>query len=126
LFETASKKSLFAKANGLPGEGCALLFCGALQALPQGALLVNAARGGLIDYRALYDALAKGHLGGVGLEVFWTEPISPEDLLLKFPNVIATPHVAGVTDRSYADIADAVAGNTERLRRGEPPLNRVA
>ncbi len=79
---------------------------------------------GLIDYRALCNALASGHLAGVGLDVFWTEPITPDDPVLKFPNVIATPHVAGVTDRSYADIADAVASNIERLRSGEPPLNQ--
>lgn len=75
--------------------------------------------------RALHDALAKGHLGGAGLDVFWAEPVPPDDPLLKLPNVIATPHVAGVTDRSYSDIADAVALNIERLQRGEPPLNRV-
>lgn len=98
----------------------------ALKAMPAGALLVNAARGGLIDYRALLEALTEGHLGGVGLDVFWTEPFPTDDPILNFPNVIATPHVAGVTNRSYSDIADAVACNIERLRRGEPPLNRVA
>jgi phosphoglycerate dehydrogenase-like enzyme len=98
----------------------------ALEAMPKGAFLVNAARGGLVDYRALENALRSDHLGGAGLDVFWTEPIEPDDPLLKFPNVIATPHVAGVTDRSYAEIADAVAGNIERLRCREPPLNRAA
>jgi phosphoglycerate dehydrogenase-like enzyme len=87
---------------------------------------VNAARGGLIDYRALSEALSSGHLGGVGVDVFWMEPFPADDPLLTFPNVIATPHVAGVTDRSYADISDAVACNIVRLRRGEPPLNRAA
>lgn len=103
-----------------------LVDAGALAALPAGALVVNTARGGLIDYRALYDALSGGHLGGVGLDVYWTEPFPPDDPLLRLPNVIATPHVAGVTDRSYTDIADVVACNIERLRRSEPPLNRVA
>ncbi len=98
----------------------------ALAALPSGSFVVNAARGGLIDYRALHCALETGHLGGAGLDVFWMEPISPGDPLLRIPNVIATPHIAGVTDRSYAEIADAVACNIERLRRGEPPLNRAA
>lgn len=98
----------------------------ALAALPAGAFLVNTARGGLVDYRALYGALVTGRLAGAGLDVFWTEPFSPNDPLLQLPNVIATPHVAGVTDRSYAEIADAVACNIERLRRGEPPLNRVS
>jgi len=103
-----------------------LVDASALAALPAGAFLVNAARGGLIHYRALYDALSSGHLGGAGLDVYWAEPFPPDDPLLKFPNVIATPHVAGVTDGSYADIADVVASNIERLRRAEPPLNRAA
>jgi phosphoglycerate dehydrogenase-like enzyme len=103
-----------------------LIDAAALAALPSGALLINAARGALVDYNALYDALARRHLAGAGLDVYWTEPISPDDPLLALPNVIATPHVAGVTDRSYAAIADAVAANIERLRRGEPPIHRAA
>lgn len=110
----------------LASETRELIEANALGALPRGALLVNAARGGLIDYHALYQALASGHLGGAGLDVYWKEPFPPDDPLLKFPNVIATPHVAGVTDGSYADIAVAVASNIERLRRAEPPLNRAA
>jgi phosphoglycerate dehydrogenase-like enzyme len=98
----------------------------ALAALPAGALLVNAARGALVDYDAVYQALASGHLGGAGLDAYWSEPIFPDDPILAIPNVIATPQVAGVTDRSYGHIADAVARNIERLRRGQAPLHRVA
>jgi phosphoglycerate dehydrogenase-like enzyme len=98
----------------------------ALAAMPSGGFLINVARGGLADYDALYAALASGHLAGAGLDVYWREPIAPDDPLLALPNVIATPHIAGVTDRSYNEIADAVSANIERLRRREPPLNRVA
>jgi len=96
-----------------------------LRALRPGAYLINAARGALIDYQALYSALRSGRLAGAGLDVYWKEPIAPNDPLLSLPNVIATPHVAGVTDRSYDEIADAVASNIERLRRRETPLNCV-
>jgi phosphoglycerate dehydrogenase-like enzyme len=98
----------------------------ALAGLPKGACLINIARGGLVNYEALVAALASGHLAGAGLDVYWREPIAPDDPLLALPNVIATPHIAGVTDRSYSEIADAVAANIQRLRRREPPVNRVA
>lgn len=98
----------------------------ALRALRPGAYLVNAARGALVDYAALCSALTSGHLAGAGLDVYWKEPIAPDDPLLGLPNVIATPHVAGVTDQSYEEIADAVVSNIERFRRGETPLNCVA
>ncbi|HLI25565.1 MAG TPA: NAD(P)-dependent oxidoreductase [Chloroflexota bacterium] len=97
----------------------------ALAALPRGAYLVNVARGPLVDYRALHAALKRGHLGGAALDVFGQEPTPPDDPLLALPNVVATPHVAGVTERSYQGIADAVAANIERLRHGAPPLYRV-
>jgi phosphoglycerate dehydrogenase-like enzyme len=96
-----------------------------INALPRGSLLVNAARGSLIDYGALFDALRNGHLAGAGLDVYWNEPICPKDPLLTLPNVIATPHVAGVTDRSYGEIADAVACNIVRLSRRECLLHCV-
>jgi phosphoglycerate dehydrogenase-like enzyme len=107
----------------LTEETRGLIDARALRALRPGAYLVNAARGALIDYDALCSALASGHLAGAGLDVYWKEPIAPDDPLLALPNVIATPHVAGVTDRSYDEIADAVAANIQRLRRGETPLN---
>jgi phosphoglycerate dehydrogenase-like enzyme len=97
----------------------------ALQAMPRGSYLINAARGGLVDYGALSSALRGGHLAGAGLDVYWEEPISPDDPLLALPNLIATPHIAGVTDRSYEEIAVVVAKNIDRLRRGLEPLNCV-
>lgn len=96
-----------------------------LACLPRGAHVINVARGGLLNYRALYFALQTGQIAGAGLDVFWREPIAADDPLLKLPNVIATPHIAAVTCCSFGEIADAVATNIERLRRGEPPLNRA-
>jgi phosphoglycerate dehydrogenase-like enzyme len=97
----------------------------ALAALPPGAFLVNPARGALVNYDALFAALASGRLAGAGLDVYWQEPIAPHDPLLALPNVIATPHVAGITDRAYDEIAKSVVENIERLRCGQPPLNRA-
>jgi phosphoglycerate dehydrogenase-like enzyme len=95
-------------------------------AMRRGAVVVNVGRGPLIDYPALLGALRSGHLGGAGLDVFWHEPIDPRDPLLALPNVIATPHVGGVTGQSYGAILDAVVANIERLRRNLPPESRAA
>jgi len=96
-----------------------------LTCLPAGAIVVNVARGGLVDYEALHASLRSGHLGGVGLDVFWNEPISADDPILQHPNVIATPHIAGITSDSLTYIARAVADNIERLRAGKLILNRL-
>lgn len=71
----------------------------------QGALLINIARGHLLDYEAVFRNLQSGHLGGLGTDVTWTEPFDPDDPILKFDNVIVTPHLAGVTEYSYRSMA---------------------
>jgi phosphoglycerate dehydrogenase-like enzyme len=72
-----------------------LIDAAALAAMPQHALLVNIARGGVIDSAALADALAAGRIAGAGLDVTDPEPLPPESLLWSLPNAIVTPHVAG-------------------------------
>jgi phosphoglycerate dehydrogenase-like enzyme len=89
------------------------------------AFIINAARGGLIDHEAMLQALAEGRLAGAGLDVFEQEPIDPSMPLLSRPDVIATPHVAGVTDVSYSSIARALADNIQRLQAGQPLNNCV-
>ncbi|MCB2225701.1 MAG: 2-hydroxyacid dehydrogenase [Desulfarculaceae bacterium] len=91
----------------------------AFLAMKPGAILVNVGRGGVIDERALIGALDAGRLGGVGLDVFAAEPPAPDNPLLHHPLVVATPHVAGVTAQSFAQIGRQVADNILRLERGE-------
>lgn len=76
----------------------------------QGSLLVNIARGGLLDYEAIAHYLESGHLGGLGIDVAWTEPFDPNDPILKFKNVLITPHVGGVTEHSYRSMAKVCIG----------------
>ena len=71
---------------------------------------------------AIVAALESGQVGGAALDVFWSEPFDPDDRLLEH-NVIATPHIAGVTDTSFAGIGAAVAANIERIREGAKPEN---
>ncbi len=101
-----------------------LIDAAALSAMKQGAFLINIARGGLVDTAALEAALAGGHIAGAGLDVVEGEPIDPNDQLFQH-NVIVTPHVAGVTDLSYAGIARVVADNLQRFARGYEPLHAV-
>jgi phosphoglycerate dehydrogenase-like enzyme len=97
----------------------------ALAAMKPGAFLLNLARGAIIDRAALDAALARGHLGGVGLDVFWEEPWDPADPLFADPRVVVLPHVAGSTEESFGRIADIVVENVARIGRGEPLLHRL-
>ena len=92
--------------------------------MKSGAYIINVGRGAVIDHDALVDALASGHIAGAGLDVFWQEPVDPSDAIFDY-NVIATPHVAGVTDTSYDEIAKGLADNVERIRSGLTPVNCV-
>ncbi|MGH7966347.1 MAG: 2-hydroxyacid dehydrogenase [Candidatus Binatia bacterium] len=96
----------------------------ALARMKKIAFLINVGRGPVIDYDALVTALEQGTIAGAGLDVFWDEPVDPDDLLFR-ANVIATPHIAGVTDLSYDDIARGLAANVNRLRTGQPLLHCV-
>ncbi|MDR3535793.1 MAG: 2-hydroxyacid dehydrogenase [Acetobacteraceae bacterium] len=98
---------------------------GALARMKPGAVLVNTARGELVDQPALTAALRDRRLAAAGLDVFDGEPIDPADPLLTLPNVVVTPHVAwlstGTFDRSFALAAE----NCRRVAAGEELLHRV-
>jgi phosphoglycerate dehydrogenase-like enzyme len=92
-----------------------------IAAMKKGAFIINVARGGLLDPDALLAALRSGHIAGAGLDVFWQEPVDMSHPIFA-ENVIATPHIAGVTEISYEGIARAFAENMKRYAAGEKPL----
>lgn len=91
-----------------------------------GAVLVNTARGGLVDQAALVDALERGQLRAAGLDVFAHEPVDAAEPLLRLDNVVALPHVAWLTPETFDRSLAVAAENCRRLAAGEPLLHRVA
>ncbi|WP_165949665.1 NAD(P)-dependent oxidoreductase [Micromonospora sp. KC207] len=88
-----------------------------LRSMKPGAFLVNAARGHLVDEGALEHALRTGHLGGAALDVFRHEPMTGAESLLTAPNLLASPHVAGVVDAVERRVAALVRANIRRVGR---------
>lgn len=90
-----------------------LISADALAQMKPGALLINAARGGVVDERALVEALKRKHLAGAALDVFENEPLSPADgnLFKEVPNLILTPHIAGITAESNVRTSRLTARN---------------
>jgi D-isomer specific 2-hydroxyacid dehydrogenase, NAD binding domain len=84
------------------------------------AFLINTARGGMVDEAALYDALSSGKLAGAALDVFDEEPLPLDSPLLKLPNFLAAPHVAGLTREAAARMAEVTVRNILGVLDGQP------
>jgi D-3-phosphoglycerate dehydrogenase len=92
-------------------------------AMRKGAVFINTARGPMVDYDALTEALKSGHLRGAMLETFAVEPAPPGLELLRLDNVTLTPHIAGASLKTIERAADAAAEEVRRYLAGEAPLN---
>lgn len=92
-----------------------------LGTLPAGAVIVNVARGDIVDEAALREALLAGRLGGAALDVFTAEPLPEGHPFRDLPNVILTPHIAGATAGSKRNILLNSLGNIARVLQGEDP-----
>mgnify|MGYP001791285669 CR=1 FL=1 len=96
-----------------------------LAAMKPGAILVNAARGPIVDEAALIEALSSGRLAGAGLDVFAVEPLAADSPLRSFENVFISPHSAAATEEADAHLLEVVGENLLRVLDGEPPVNVV-
>ncbi len=88
-------------------------------------VLVNVARGSIVDEAALVDALRRGLIAGAGLDVFEEEPLPASSPLWALPNVILTPHVSGATPRYLERAFDLFVENLARYLEGRPLRNLV-
>lgn len=105
----------------LTGATRGMLGAGELATMRSGALLINTARGALVDAAALREALASSRLGGFAADVLDVEPPTPDDPLLLSERVLLTPHVASLTSATYRALCVSTAMNVARVLRGEAP-----
>jgi D-3-phosphoglycerate dehydrogenase len=91
-----------------------------LAALPPSGIVLNTARGEIVDEQALVSALSEGRLRGAGLDGFSVEPLPPGHPFLSLPNVLLTPHIGGSTQEALGSVASGAAASALAVLRGEP------
>jgi phosphoglycerate dehydrogenase-like enzyme len=131
-YEYASVESLLAQSDivtlhlPLTAETDGLINRSNLALMKPGAVLINTARGELVDEDALYDALSNGHLSAAGLDVFRQEPVPAQNSLLSLDNVMVTPHTAWLTNETLARCLEVAVRNSLAIMHGNEPEHRVA
>jgi phosphoglycerate dehydrogenase-like enzyme len=132
LHATLAEADFVVLACALTPETRGLIDAASLAAMKPGAVIVNVARGPVIDEAALYDALLQHRIGGAAIDTWWDYPPSaaPRDPSPAFPfhrldNVLLSPHVAGWTTGTLNRRTLEMARNLDRLARGEPLKNPV-
>jgi D-3-phosphoglycerate dehydrogenase len=92
-----------------------------LAQMKKGAYVINTARGGIVNEKALLEALNSGHIAAAALDVWEIEPPDPKDPLLNHPQLLGTPHYAGTTEESLYRVGIEAVEEALRFLRGEPP-----
>ncbi len=123
LDELLSRSTVVSLHARLTGETRGLIGERELALMPPGSVLVNCARGGLLDYDALARALTDGHLFAAALDVYDQEPLPAHHPLRSAPNVVMTPHLAGASRAVAGRAARMVCVEAARWLAGEPPLH---
>lgn len=125
LPELLAHSQLLVLVVALADETRGLVDAAALARLPQGAYVVNAARGGVLDEAALMGALRSGHLAGAALDVYATEPLPSDSPLREDDRVLLSPHAAGASREAQGRLIGLVIDNVRRAVTGEPVLHVV-
>jgi phosphoglycerate dehydrogenase-like enzyme len=96
-----------------------------LQAMKKGAILINVARAGVLDYQSVVSELKNGHLGGAAIDVFEKEPLKRWSRLWGVDNLLITPHIGAVTSNYREGISDLVCDNISRYLNSQEMKNVV-
>jgi D-3-phosphoglycerate dehydrogenase / 2-oxoglutarate reductase len=129
--EAADKATLFTQSDAvvlccpLTDETRGLVDAATVASMKHGALLMNIARGPVIDTGAVLAALREGRLGGAALDVHDRQPLTGSEPVFDAPNLLLTPHVAGITDSSMRAMSRFAVDTVLALLRGERPANVV-
>ena len=125
LREALAQADAVVLATPRTAETRAMIGAAELEVMRPNAVIVNVARGRLIDDAALLTALEHGTIAGAGLDAFIREPLPDDDPLWRLPNVLITPHTAAFGDDYWRPAVDLFLDNVARFTRGEPLLNIV-
>jgi glyoxylate reductase len=96
-----------------------------LSQMKRNAILINTARGGIVDEDALYQALKDGEIWGAGLDVYEQEPVPVEHPLLTLPNVVTLPHIGSASVKTRMQMAHLAADNMKNVLNGNEPITPV-
>lgn len=127
----ATREALFANADiivlccPLTDETRGLANADMINSMKPGAILINVSRGPVVQTAALLDALRRGHLGGAALDVHDIQPLPADSPALDAPNLLLTPHIAGITDSSMRRMSEGAVANLLALLRGDAAPNIV-
>ncbi len=122
LYEMASSADFVISTIALADHTRGLFNQDLFRVMKPSAFVINVSRGPVIYEADLVEALQTGEIAGAGLDVYEQEPLDPKSPLLTLPNVVATPHIAGVTGQNYDGIAGIVTDNILRVKGGKAPM----
>ncbi len=122
LHEMASSADFVISTIALNDQTRGLFNRDLFRAMKPSAFVINVSRGPVIDEADLVEALRTGEIAGAGLDVYVQEPLDPKSPILTLPNVVATPHIAGVTAQNYDGLARIIADNILRVKGGKVPM----
>ncbi|RWX67960.1 oxidoreductase [Mesorhizobium sp. M4B.F.Ca.ET.089.01.1.1] len=123
LDELLSRSDVVTLHSRVTAETRGLINKDTIAGMKPGVIFINTARGPLVDYDALYEALVAGHIASAMLETFAIEPVPSDWPLLQLPNVTLTPHIAGASVRTVTYAAEQAAEEVRRYIAGLPPVN---